>query len=95
MPTFFSLKELKTEAFAVNAQRHTCPDGIEWRRLNTVNLQWAETAVSKGLEKPDADNEKLGLAILFYHRIRAILLPKEFPREDLREDHFGPHEGDF
>lgn len=94
MPTFFSLKELKTEAFAVNAQRHV-EDGIEWRRLNTVNLQWAETAVSKGLEKPDADNEKLGLAILFFFRLRAMLLPKEFPREDLHEDHFGPHEGDF
>ncbi len=92
MPTYFSLKECKLDRFAKDTQRLT-ESGIEWRRLNDVNLKWAVEAVKAGIAKEDADNEKLGLAILFVIRLESI--HTRDPLLDRYDEVFGTWEGDF
>lgn len=94
MPEYFDFKNLQVDRFPVNTQRHV-ELGVEWRRLNSVNLEWVKTALEKGIEKPEADNDRLGMAVLFYSRLRAILEPKEYSRDDLHDDLFGEWKGEF
>lgn len=94
MPDYFDIKTLTVDRFPVQDQKHL-DNGTEWRRLNPINLEWAEAVVSKGIAKPDADNERLGLAVLFVERLRAAIFPRDYPRDDLHEDFFGEWIGDF
>lgn len=92
MPQYFNLSEFNIQHSDRTEPRFT-EANTEWRLLCETNLTWLHKTLQAALQKPASDEERLGLACLFYFHLRAI--HDHGPEDDLRPDLFPSPNGEF